>query len=1169
MKLRFNDTLKLWIRRMSWDTSSKSLRRHRIRSGAFSALEILEYRQLLTQTISMVSDINAVSTDFRPENFILVGNTTFFTATTPDSGTELWKTDGTTAGTVLVKDIWPGKVSSAPKSLTNVNGTLYFSATTQENGTELWKSNGTVDGTRLVADISSKTSSSSPQQLVNFQGSLFFSANNGSEGRELWTTKGLTNGATRFAGISRGTASNPDKLTVVGSTLYFVAEDRTTGTELWKTNGVSGSRVRDIRPGTPSSMPDLLTNVAGKLYFVADNGTDGRQIWTTNGTDPGTSAVTGTQTGLSRPSPQQLTAVGTRLFFTADGTSNGSSVGRELWKTDGTLASTSLVRDIRQGNNSSSPNSLVNVSGQLYFSANNGVTGTELWKTNGSTLATAPIADIRANGDSNPQSLTNVNGTLFFAADDGSLATKLWKVNSAGATQVVKTIVTRKDSLRSLTNINGVLYFSAPGATSRFSTNSSEFWRSNGTDPGTTRVRNASGGSNPGAFIRGGFGGGDRSFFVDEYVHANVNGILYFVANDGVRGNELWKTDGTAAGTKLVLDINQVSTDLQKTTHDADPRELTNVGGKLYFTAYNGASSGARSLWVIDSATSIPRRVEPSMGQTMNAPAELVSFGGKLFYSASGLSTQGRELWQSDGTTAGTKMVKDLNSDGSSSSPTELTVAGNTLFFRADGGNGFTLWKSNGTPSGTVPVVSDRALNPMLLTAGGTKMYFLSNDQLWVSDGTETMQLTNNDVSESRMAFMDGFLYFHGSDQNGFELWKTNGTHDGTKMVKDINPLQGHSFIAEMTVVNHTLFFRAGKLGDGSEELWKSDGTTNGTQQVLDIRPGNASSYPQQLLNGNGILYFVANDGTHGGELWRSDGTASGTSMIKDFIPGPGAPGKYESGSNRPRILTNIGSKIFFSATDGVSGHELYSLSGTVAVAPVLTSPGATTTSQVPRFQWNSVTGAVSYDLWFQNLSTGIITQKTGLTTTSYTPPAALGIGRYVVQLRTKISNNEFSPWSPRFEFRINTSVTLTSMSPQQTTARPKVAWTALPGAVKYDLWLDNISTGQSEFVRKVDITSTSWTHTSNLPAGRYQVWVRGIDKAGIAALWSTPIDFEVVLQSASSVATTGKSGPVLAHAEATFPLSLPESESFSYRTELPLGSEWAEIDEVMASLWE
>ena len=126
----------------------------------------------------------------------------FFAANDGTNGIELWISDGTDAGTVLVKDIQPGAGSSSPHQLTNVDGALLFAANDGTTGIELWESDGTEALTVLVQDINSGAASSSPHELTNFSGTLFFAANDGSRGVELW--KATTNSSGSVDGSSGG-----------------------------------------------------------------------------------------------------------------------------------------------------------------------------------------------------------------------------------------------------------------------------------------------------------------------------------------------------------------------------------------------------------------------------------------------------------------------------------------------------------------------------------------------------------------------------------------------------------------------------------------------------------------------------------------------------------------------------------------------------------------------------------------------------------------------------------------------------------------------------------------------------------------------------------------------------------------------------------------------------
>jgi len=190
-------------------------------------------------------------------------------------------------------------------------------------------------------------------------------------------------------------------------------------------------------------------------------------------------------------------------------------------------------------------------------------------------------------------------------------------------------------------------------------------------------------------------------------------------------------------------------------------------------------------------------------GPDSSEPRYLTAFNGNVFFRAYEPST-GWGLWKSDGTATGTVLVKDTQG-GRPSNPTELTVVGNTLFFRG----GYFLWKTDGTAAGTVivrEITSGGPRNPRYLTAIGSTLYFCAYEP-----GT------------------------------GQELWRSDGTAAGTVLVKDINPGSGSSATGFLTAVGDTLFFRAGLPGTGAE-LWKSDGTAAGTVLVKDVNPGAGAS---------------------------------------------------------------------------------------------------------------------------------------------------------------------------------------------------------------------------------------------------------------------------------------------------------------------------------------
>jgi uncharacterized repeat protein (TIGR01451 family) len=206
-----------------------------------------------------------------------VNGTLFFNARDGSSGHELWKSDGTAAGTVLVKDINPGSGGSDPRNLTAVNGMLFFRADDDSSGYELWKSDGTAAGTVMVKDIN-------PRYLTVMNGTLFFTADDGGSGRELWKSDGTEAGTVRVKDINPGSdPSDPVGLIAVNDVLFFSADDGSNGRELWKSYGTEAGTVlvKDICPGGGSAFEynSYLTVMNGTLFFSANDGTVGAELW--------------------------------------------------------------------------------------------------------------------------------------------------------------------------------------------------------------------------------------------------------------------------------------------------------------------------------------------------------------------------------------------------------------------------------------------------------------------------------------------------------------------------------------------------------------------------------------------------------------------------------------------------------------------------------------------------------------------------------------------------------------------------------------------------------------------------------------------------------------------------------------------------------------------------
>ncbi|MEB3318763.1 MAG: ELWxxDGT repeat protein, partial [Cyanobacteriota bacterium] len=370
-----------------------------------------------------LADIRPGASGSDPRELSAVGNLCYFSASDGTSGHELWKSDGTAAGTVRVADIHPGGNSSNPRSFTAVGNTLYFSASDGTSGDELWKSDGTAAGTVRVADIRPGSSGSSPRYLTTVGDTLYFRASDGTSGYELWKSDGTAAGTVRVADIRAGIfGSYPRYLTAVGHTLYFRANDGSSGEELWKSDGTAAGTVHvaDIRPGIAGSNPADFITVGNTLYFRASDGSSGEELWKSDGTTAGTVRVADIRTGWNSSYPRYLTAVGDTVYFSA----NDGFRGNRLWKSDGTASGTVQVADSLTGSSASYPRELTPLGNTIFFATN-----TAVWSATDNLAGTAtdikPLTSVVEL--SNPSQLTAVGETLFFVAEDSSAGREVWR----------------------------------------------------------------------------------------------------------------------------------------------------------------------------------------------------------------------------------------------------------------------------------------------------------------------------------------------------------------------------------------------------------------------------------------------------------------------------------------------------------------------------------------------------------------------------------------------------------------------------------------------------------------------------------------------------------------------------------------------------------------------
>jgi len=854
-------------------------------------------RALLTVAPEMLQNVGYVeqiegSSD--PAGFVQLGNWTLFAATDAQDGRQLWRSDGTEAGTQIVANIGGGFQSSIfPTQLTRLGDRVYFVA--QDNaGREIWQSDGTTAGTKRVTNLDATPfASSDPEELTPWGNKLAFTAETSSTGRELYVYDPAISKATRVADILPGTlGSVPSGLTVLGERLLFVAEDGVHGRELWSAAADGSAQlVQDLKPGAahafPASLGDAPFAVVGEwAYFSADDGVHGAELWRTNGTAAGTSLVRDLFEGAESSSPRSLTPIQGGLAFRA----NDGLHGTELWFTAGDAGSTRLVADLTPGPETSAARDLVAVGDRLFFVADDGQHGLELW-TSDLKASTQQVADLRPGAEgSHPEQLVAWNDRLMFLATTAELGRELWQSDgtAAGTKSVADLNPGAADGVDSLTLTGGQVWLSANDGKL-----GQEPWVL-ATGQATPRLA----GNIAFTFEYSGRLVGDFVSFGDH---------VYFPAYNNQTGYALWRSAGTNASTELVFDPSPGET-------NSGLGGLTVYAGRLYFSSLG-------QLWSTDgtAAGTKPIPFSGTVGET--SLVELAVANDQLFMAY--YSAAGTELWRLDLRSdpaalptrmqAGSEMLDKVE---------QLTAADGRLYFVARSQTtGLELWSTDGD---TTAIVADLTPDPdwselRLLSSVGSALFFLEKTpagaNLWRTDSagknpTKLLDAANAaqpriDFSFVRFLTVGDELYFSAQGAEGDELWRTVGLGAPT-LIADINPGPTDSRPYELTLFKGEVYFvAAGK--SGGRAIWRTDGSAAGTRLVVDVDPfAYLGEGPSQLEAAGDWLYFTVDNRQHGVELWRTSGIASETTRVGDLWPG--------AESSSPRDLSFRNGALYFTA---------------------------------------------------------------------------------------------------------------------------------------------------------------------------------------------------------------------------------------------------------------
>jgi ELWxxDGT repeat protein len=778
-----------------------------------------------TQALTSIAGPNAGVLD----GFVLAGNKFYFVAEDTFYAHQIWVSDGTAAGTHMVTNGLGGANSVGSSATYNpISLQLVGNLVLYASSGLLWSIDTATDTIGAVTVGAGPPGFGPPSvqgsgEIANMGGFALF-LGNGSvfpAGIELWRSDGTTAGTYKVADVTAAPSFNASQFPVfekVGNKVVYVADDGQNGSQLWSSDGTAANTIRLTNATQPANSPfqiaSPLATIGNIAYFAISDGasTTTSSVWQTDGTAAGTRRVGGLQSvdlgesgitqvagdaatvffavydatvtaTLYKYAPAANTSIllkaglaifngdefaygNGQLFFT----NNDPMIGDEPWVSDGAAAGTQLIEDIypQTTDNGSNPDEFVQFGGRLVFAADDGISGRELWISDATSGGTTLLADINPGAaGSNPNGLFTANGALYFFATDATGVSRFMRLASIGANVEVLAALSPQTS-------SGLDYSCPQGSA------------------------------------------------------AAIGAQIFFTANDGQSGLEVWTSDGTAAGTHLVADI--------------------------------------------------------SAGISDSYPCYLTALGSHVFFSAVGPA--GNELWSTDGSAAGTVQVADINPGPLSSYPTTLTVFNGALYFAADDGvHGTELWKSDGSAAGTVlvadvvPGIDASYPAPLGMLNGKLlfEVFILSSQstigyvsQLWTTDGTAggTSQVATPASSGATPVTNGKQVFYVGEDSSGVEPWVSDGTVAGTHLLKDINPDGGSYPIWFENFNGITLFEISTSSG---EQLWRSDGTAAGTIQVSGIPPQYsvlATTPARHRLTVGQKFFFSALDPTVGLELY-------------------------------------------------------------------------------------------------------------------------------------------------------------------------------------------------------------------------------------------------------------------------------------------------------------
>ncbi|TVZ55076.1 putative secreted protein (Por secretion system target) [Lutibacter sp. Hel_I_33_5] len=747
----------------------------------------------------------------------------------------------------VVSDINKGTSGSNPEDFFEFKGELYFSALITEPYTnndviKLWKTDGTEIGTKQLEDIERTRNN-----YFHYSENYIFYFN----GQKFVKTDGTTT-----QDVNIDLANFQYVVGAYGNYFYFInsiGEERA----LYKTDGTTTTLLKSFPKSERLSASDNKKNIFkfndSKIIIYLETETHGREPYITDGTPAETKLlknITINDSSTENTTFHQVNnfsvfKIGVNHLWKSDGSENGTKKIKEF-----TFSRTKIIDFITPFNS------------KLYFSYYK-----ELWETDGTETGTKMVFD-EINNEGLIRGISKIGNNLMILTQqavhlyDGSSNTTT-KLNTPDLSLVQTKFI----------SIGNKAYFNADYKGQGF-----RIWTTDGTEAGTKSL---------------------KPVWPDGKVPSTlqkINNKLIF-SSGSTQGTynigELWVSDGTDTGTKLLKDINKAG------NINSSPQFLTKLNGKVYFAADDNING--RELFVFDgTTTTLVKDINP--GFQSSKPHDFYLFGDKIIFKAYSLD-KGLELWITDGTTAGTKILKDINPNGDgflNDNRAYVRIGyfkefnSELYFFANNGTNGMELWKTDGTEAGTTMLKDINSganscsrpaldLRPKIVETNN-ELYFyaaisgsdnnLSSFKMWKTDGTTdgtvladdiNSAVKSNTISGNKSFSFNNHFYFYGREfsTNQLKLFRT----DGANTIK---------FIPNLKIYQTTQFFPNSEriyyvynenMGAGTE-LWaiEKDDTVG---LFKDIVSGAHSSSPSRFFKINGYLYFQISNADFKGELWR------------------------------------------------------------------------------------------------------------------------------------------------------------------------------------------------------------------------------------------------------------------------------------------------------------